>query len=108
MKNFATNMGITPKQTSYHCPRQNGICERLIGTLRRDLLDHMIVLNESHLWSLLNDYLCYYHDDRTHLTLGKDSPCGRPVTSRPDASSQVMALPRCGGLHHRYVWEHAA
>jgi putative transposase len=108
VKDFVATMGIIPKQTSFHSPWQNGTCERVIGTLRRDLLDHAIVLDESHLRRLLRTYLHYYHSDRTHLGLDKDSPSGRLVDSRTDASSQVMALPRCGGLHHRYVWEHAA
>lgn len=108
VKDFVTSMGILPKQTSFRSPWQNGACERVIGTLRRDLLDHVIVLNESHLRRLLRNYLRYYHVDRTHLGLDKDSPSGRSVDSKPDANSQVMALPRSGGLHHCYVWERAA
>lgn len=108
VKAFVASMGIIPKQTSFRSPWQNGACERVIGTLRRDLLDHVIVLNESHLRRLLKNYLRYYHDDRTHLGLAKDCPRRRPVDSRPDECSQVGGFPRCGGLHHRYVWERTA
>jgi transposase InsO family protein len=108
VKTFVISMGIIPKQTSPRCPWQNGICERLIGTLRRELLDHVIVLDEEHLRRLLKDFVRYYHDDRTHLTLGKDCPHARPLEPRADEGNQVTGESRCGGLHHRYTWAAAA
>jgi putative transposase len=81
-------------------PWQNPYVERLIGTLRRDCLDHIIVLNENHLRRVLCDYLVYYHTTRTHLALAKDPPEPRPV-ERPDWG-RIVATPLVGGLHHRY------
>jgi putative transposase len=74
--------------------------ERLIGTLRRECLDHMVVLNETHLRRLLRDYLAYYHRCRTHLSLDKDCPEPRAV-QRPDLG-RIVETPLVGGLHHRY------
>ena len=69
-------VGLQPIRTAFRSPWQNGIAERWVGSLRRDVLDHVIVLNERHLLRLLKDYLRYYHEDRTHLGLGKDTPDG--------------------------------
>jgi putative transposase len=69
---------------------------------RRDLLDHVIVLNERHLKRLMNEYVRYYHDDRTHLALDKGTPDGREAVSRSDVGNRIIAMPRLGGLHHRY------
>ena len=76
-------LGIREVKTAPRSPWQNPYVERLIGTLRRECLDHMVVLNETHLRRLLRDYLAYYHSARTHLSLDKDSPEPRPV-ERPD------------------------
>jgi len=103
-----TAMQVHPMRTSFQSPWQNGIAERLVGTCRRELLDHVIVLDEAHLRRLLSEFLDYYHDDRTHLSLGKDPPCTRAVCSRPSATAKVISLPRIGGLHHRYEWREAA
>ncbi len=92
-------MNITAVRTSWRSPWQNGIAERWVGSCRRDLLDHVIALNERHLKRLLAAYLHYYHDDRTHLGLGKETPSGRPHC-RPQGPITVQ--PRLGGLHHRY------
>ena len=73
--------------------------ERLIGSMRRECLDHVIVLNERHLRRLLSAYVDYYHQSRTHLALMKDAPEPRPVVAI--ASGRVVALPAVGGLHHR-------
>ncbi len=105
---FVEALGITPKQISFRSPWQNGYCERVIGTLRRDFLDHVVVRDEAHLTRLLKDYLCYYHEDRTHLGLNKDSPSQRPIEAKTNESAKLVAVPRCGGLHHRYRWVDAA
>ena len=103
-----TAMQICPMRTIFGSPWQNGVAERWVGTCRRELLDHVIVLNEGHLRRLLREFLDYYHHDRTHLSLGKDPPCGRPVRAAPAQTAAVTALPRIGGLHHWYEWREAA
>jgi transposase InsO family protein len=101
-------MGIKVVRTAFRSPWQNPICERWIGSARRELLDHALVFDERHLLRLLRDYVGYHHADRTHLSLGKDTPYGRAVEQRPSRCAKVGALPRVGGLHHRYVWREAA
>ena len=93
--------GITPKRTSFRRPWQNGVAERWVGTCRRDLLDHVIVLNERHLKRLMAEYIRYYHEDRTHLGLCKNTPKNRTATIRTD-NARIISMPRLGGLHHRY------
>ena len=94
--------------TSYRSPWQNGVAERWVLTLRRELLDHVVVLSEAHARRLISVFVDYYNQDRGHLSLDKDSPDPRPVQQRPSASAKVIALPRVGGLHHRYEWRDAA
>jgi transposase InsO family protein len=101
------NMGMNEVKTAPQSPWQNPYVERLIGSIRRDCLDHMIVLNEGHLKRILTGYFNYYHDDRTHLSLGKGTPSARPTEKKPKIG-KVIALPRLGGLHHRYEWREAA
>jgi transposase InsO family protein len=98
------SFGTEPKRSAFRCPWQNGVAERWIQTLRRELLDHVVVFNEAHLRRLLRDFVAYYHDDRTHLGLEKDAPTSRPVEAAPDDHAELVALPRLGGLHHRYSW----
>ena len=81
-------------------PWQNPYAERLVGTLRRDCTDHLIVGSENHLRRILRDYLVYYHSCRTHLSLEKDSPKPREV--EPPGQGKIVELPTVGGLHHRY------
>jgi transposase InsO family protein len=102
------NMNIKEVIIAPRSPWQNPFVERLIGSIRRDCLDHVIVLNESHLSRILSSYFDYYHYDRTHYGLGKDTPVERPVQPRPAKGSKVIELPRVGGLHHRYEWKKAA
>jgi hypothetical protein len=80
-------------------PWQNGHTERLIGSIRRECLDHVVVFGEQHLRQLLGSYQRYYNDARTHLSLNKDAPVSRAV----QAVGRVMAVPHLGGLHHQYV-----
>jgi transposase InsO family protein len=102
------NMGIKEVISPPQSPWQNPFVERLIGSIRRDCLDHVIVLNESHLSRILSSYFDYYHYDRTHYGLGKDTPFERPVQPKPAKGAKVIELPRVGGLHHRYEWKEAA
>ena len=95
-------------RTSYQSPWQNGVAERWVGSCRRELLDHVIVFNEAHLQRLVREYLGYYHADRIHDGLGKDTPEMRPVERREASHGTLVALPRVGGLHHRYTWRVAA
>ncbi len=93
-------MGVKEVVTAPRSPWQNPYVERLIGSVRRECLNHVIVLNERHLRRILVSYLDYYHRSRTHLSLGKDTPEGRSV--QPDGSGKIVAFPQVGGLHHRY------
>ena len=96
------NLGIKEVVIARHSPWQNPYAERVIGTLRRELLDHVIVLNEAHLERLLRRFVAdYYHPCRTHLSLEKDSPEPRPI--EPPELGEVVELPLVGGLHHRYT-----
>src|ERR1700676_2448131 len=93
------SLKIRPVRTSFESPWQNGVAERWVESCRRDLLDHIIAVSERHLKRLLSDYVRYYHEDRTHLGLGEQTTHQRsPATNR----GRVIALPRLGGLHHRY------
>jgi putative transposase len=78
---------------------QNPYAERVIGSIRRECLDHVIVFNQAHLRRILTIYAQYYHRTRTHLGLAKESPVPRPVSP---AAGTIVAIPEVGGLHHRY------
>jgi transposase InsO family protein len=93
-------MGITPVPTAPRSPWQNGHVERVIGSLRRECLDHIIVVNERHLRRVLGAYLAYYNRTRTHLALSKDAPVPRAMS--PPTDGNIIAIPQLGGLHHRY------
>ena len=99
---------MKPTRTSPASPWQNGVAERWIGSCRRELLDHLVVLNDVHLRRLIGNYIAYYHADRIHDSLKKDSPTMRPVSCKPDPSALVVSVQRLGGLHHRYDWQQAA
>ena len=102
------SFGIKPVRTSYRSPWQNGIAERWVGNCRRELLDHVIVFGENHLYKSLKSYVAYYNEDRCHCSLDKDAPEHRQVQNRPKGKARVVSLPRVGGLHHRYEWRQAA
>ncbi len=101
-------VGIKPRRITYRSPWQNGVAERWIGSCRRELLEHVVVFGERHLARLVRSYISYYHEDRCHLGLAKDTPHKRTVTPRPSCQAKVVTLPRVGGLHHRYEWREAA
>ena len=95
------NLGIEQLRTSPRSPWQNGYAERWVGTLRRELLDHVIVLGERHLLHLVRKHAAYYNEDRPHMGLDGDAPVTRAV--EPRKFGKGCALPRVGGLHHGYV-----
>jgi len=97
------DMGSQPTRTTFRSLWQNGVAERWVGSCPRDLLDQVIILNERHLKRLMSSYLLYYHEDRTHLGLGKDTPVGRVAASISPSGNKIISLPRLGGLHHRYT-----
>ena len=101
------SLGTTPKRTAYRSPWQNGTAERWVGSCKRELIDHVIVLNEEHLRRLIRDYVRYYNADRVHTSI-QDSPKGRAAELRPSSDARIVGLPRVGGLHHRYAWKEAA
>jgi len=102
------HMGIRRKQITARKPWENWVAERWVATARRDLLDHVIVLNERHPQRLLADFIAYYHEDRTHLGLQKQTPAMRTAATKPTAAATVIALPRLAGLEHRCEWRAAS
>jgi transposase InsO family protein len=91
-------MGIRDRPISARSPWQNGHVERLIGSIRRECLDHVVVFGERHLRNVLRLYQQYYNECRTHLSLSKDTPLSRPITAR----GRLVVSPILGGLHHQY------
>ncbi len=94
-------MGMEEVVISARSPWQNACAERVIGSMRREVLDHVIVVSERHLKRILSRYIRYYNGARTHLSLAKDAPEGRRVQRQEEGS--VVELRRVGGLHHEYV-----
>ncbi len=93
-------MGILKVLTAPRSPWQNAYAERLIGSIRGECLDHVIVLDEQQLRRLLSSYLDYYHRSRIRVSLGKD--CPEPGPEQSPCSGKIVAFPHVGGLHHRY------
>ena len=101
---FLEGCGIREVPIAYRCPWQNPYVERFIGTLRRELLDHVIVLNQAHLDRLLRDFIeDYYHEFRPHQGLGGDTPIAHEKPSVILSASKLLSIPVVRGLHHRYV-----
>jgi putative transposase len=92
------DLGVRDRPTQPRSPWQNGHVERLIGSIRRECLDHIIVWNAAHLRRVLRAYAVYYNNDRTHLALGKNAPHARAT----EREGRIIAEPILGGLHHRY------
>jgi hypothetical protein len=99
-RNRLRDMDITEVLAAPQSPWQNPFAERLVGSIRRECLDHVIVLGEKHLRRILKGYFDYYLGSRTHLSLAKDAPTTR-VVQGPEAG-QIVEIPQVGGLHHRY------
>jgi putative transposase len=93
-------MNIQAVHTAPRSPWQNAYVERVIGSIRRECLDHVIVVNAAGLQQVLTGYIAYYMQSRTHLALGKHAPISRPVM--PPSAGRIVAIPEVGGLHHRY------
>jgi putative transposase len=94
------NMGIEEVRIPPKSPWQNPYCERVIGSIRRECLDHCIILSEDHLYRILKDYMDYYNNCRTHLSFKKNSPEPRDV-QEPE-KGKVVSIPKVGGLHHLF------
>ena len=100
-------MNIEQVVSAPRSPWQNPFLERVIGTIKRECLDHIIILNRKHLKRTLSEFSAYYNSDRTHCGLDKDAPFKRPP-QEPKSHGKLIALPRVGGLHHRDKWKDAA
>jgi transposase InsO family protein len=96
----AKTIGTEDVRTAPRSPWQNAYVERFIGSVRRECLDHVVVLTEAGLRAILKSYVTYYTESRTHLSLAKDSPRPQPIS--PPEGGRVIAIPQVGGLHHRY------
>jgi putative transposase len=94
------DLGIQEMLSAPRSPWQRAYIERVIGSIRRECLDHVIVYNEASLYRQIKSFVEYYHETTTHVSLQKDAPMSRPV--QPPGSGRVIALPHLGGLHHRY------
>jgi len=100
---IATTSGIKELRTAYRAPQQNAVCERFLGSVRRECLDHVLVLGEAHLHRILREYVAYFDDDRPHQGLQQRIPtAGKGTTSMPAGTSIVQGVPVLGGLHHTY------
>jgi transposase InsO family protein len=94
------SVGLRQVVTAYHAPLQNAFAERVIGTIRRECLDHLIVMGEGHARGILDEYVRYYNEDRTHQALGAESPV--PGFAERAGSGPIESIPYLGGLHHGY------
>ena len=102
------SMGVKEVLTAPRRPTMNAFAERVMGSIRREALDHHIIMDEWHLRQVMQQYVDYYHEDRTHLALDKATPYEREVQERPQGDAVLVEEPRLGGLHHRYYWQEAA
>lgn len=103
-----SELGIEHKRITPRSPWQNGLAERFVGNVRRELLNNVIIMNQKHLEILLKEYVEYYNSDRTHYSLEKDSPNTRETRNKSSPKDEVVAIPRIGGLHHKYIWKESA
>jgi transposase InsO family protein len=102
---FLSNFQIKGIPTSFHSPWENGIAERFVRTIREELFNHVIVLNEAHASRLAKEYVHYYNTYRTHSYLGRDAPCNREVSLKQNSSSTLVSTPNVRGLHNVFHWD---
>ena len=100
----AARLGIQAILTPVQAPKANAVAERVVGTMRRECLDHMVIVNERHLRCVLREYVAHYNTGRPHRSLGLETPSGPAARAGPPLSGQVLARPVLGGLHHEYEW----
>src|SRR2546426_7812938 len=100
-------MTMRATRSAFQSPWQNGTAERFVGTVRRELLDHIVVLSEDQLRRLLREYVAYYNAERVHTSIA-DAPEERASEAKPSGSARLIRLRRVGGLHRRYTWREAA
>jgi len=105
---FLRATGLQPKRISVQAPWQSGVCERWVGSYRREILDHVIALKEAHPRRILRDYVGYHHRDRIHDSLEEDTPDRRPAEKNPTEDAVLVSSARLGGLQHQYSWRVAA
>ena len=103
MAAFLKHCGIEEVRTAYRSPWQNPYVERFIGTLRRELLDHVIVLSQRHLERLLREFVDYYHSARPHQGIGGETPIAQDKPPDIQGPTKLVSIPVLGGLHHRYA-----
>jgi transposase InsO family protein len=100
----ARAIGIETVLSPVHAPQANALAARVIGTIRRECLDHLIVINEAHLRRVMRDYVPYYNDARPHRSLDLEPPIGPRAQAPPSRRTRVVGIPVLGGLHHVYDW----
>jgi transposase InsO family protein len=100
----AASLGIEAILTPIQAPKANAIAERVVGTLRRECLDHVIVVNERQLLRVVREYMVHYNTGRPHRSLGLETPTGPPARAGPPEAGRIVARPILGGLHHEYEW----
>jgi hypothetical protein len=93
-----------PYQPPVQTPKANAVAERMIGTLRREWLDHVIIVDERHLRRVLREYAPHYNGARPHRTLALQTPTRSPLRVVPPWAGRIIARPVLGGLHHEYEW----
>lgn len=99
--NIRVPEGIEEVRTAYHCPWQNPYCERVVGSIRRECLDRVVILSEKHLCRIMKEYLDYYHHSRPRLSLERNSPTPREI--EPPSDGKIISIPKVSGLHHLYT-----
>jgi putative transposase len=101
-------LDVKPKVTSYKSHWQNGVAERLVKSIRNELLNHVVIFSEDHLRRLMKEYIDYYNKDRCHLSLNRDSPLSRKIQQKPFKSTKVISISKLGGLQYWYERKKAA
>jgi len=104
VRNFITASGITDVMTSYKCPWQN-VAERFVWSIKSELLNRVVVLNQKHLRRLVKEYVKHYNENRCHLAVGRDSPKDRAISRKESELAKLIAIPKLGGLVHKYEWK---